>query len=79
MAKRQTYADFHLRSLQDREAFWSEQAGLIDWHTPFKTVCDYDNPPFARWFVGGKTNLCHNAVATTPSTAMPSGTPSARR
>ena len=25
-------------------------------------ICDYDNPPFARWFVGGQTNLCHNAV-----------------
>jgi propionyl-CoA synthetase len=62
MAKRATYADFHRRSLEDRDAFWSEQATLIDWHTPFKKVCDYSNPPFARWFVGGKTNLCHNAV-----------------
>ena len=25
-------------------------------------LCDYSNPPFARWFVGGTTNLCHNAV-----------------
>jgi propionyl-CoA synthetase len=25
-------------------------------------VCDYSNPPFARWFAGGTTNLCHNAV-----------------
>ncbi|WP_128001609.1 propionate--CoA ligase, partial [Piscinibacter defluvii] len=29
---------------------------------PFEQVCDYANAPFARWFVGGKTNLCHNAV-----------------
>jgi propionyl-CoA synthetase len=56
------YADFHRRSLQDREAFWSEQAALIDWKTPPQQVCDYSNPPFARWFVGGTTNLCHNAV-----------------
>ena len=56
------YADFHRRSLQDREAFWSEQAALIDWKTPAKQICDYSNPPFARWFVGGTTNLCHNAV-----------------
>jgi propionyl-CoA synthetase len=46
----------------DRDAFWSEQAALIDWKTPFTQVCDYSNPPFARWFVGGTTNLCHNAV-----------------
>ncbi|MES2099015.1 MAG: propionate--CoA ligase [Pseudomonadota bacterium] len=56
------YADFHRRSLEDRDGFWTEQAGLIDWHHPFERVCDYDNPPFAKWFVGGQTNLCHNAV-----------------
>jgi propionyl-CoA synthetase len=57
-----SYAEFHRRSLTDREAFWAEQAALVDWHTPFTQVCDYSNPPFARWFVGGTTNLCHNAV-----------------
>jgi propionyl-CoA synthetase len=57
-----SYADFHRRSITDRDAFWAEQAALIDWQTPFSQVCDYDNPPFARWFVGGTTNLCHNAV-----------------
>ena len=56
------FEDFQRRSLQDREGFWAEQATLIDWHTPFTQVCDYSNPPFARWFVGGTTNLCHNAV-----------------
>ncbi|HWS25180.1 MAG TPA: propionate--CoA ligase [Xanthomonadales bacterium] len=57
-----SYAQFHQRSLSDRDAFWSEQAALIDWKTPFTQVCDYSNPPFAKWFVGGTTNLCHNAV-----------------
>ncbi|MGI9153033.1 MAG: propionate--CoA ligase, partial [Rubrivivax sp.] len=56
------FEDFHRRSLQDRDAFWTEQAALIDWQTPFTQVCDHSNPPFARWFVGGTTNLCHNAV-----------------
>jgi propionyl-CoA synthetase len=56
------YADFHARSLTDRDGFWAEQAALIDWHRPFDQVCDYSNPPFAKWFVGGQTNLCHNAV-----------------
>jgi propionyl-CoA synthetase len=56
------YADFHRRSLDDRDGFWTEQAKLIDWHRPFDQVCDYENPPFARWFVGGQTNLCHNAI-----------------
>ena len=57
-----SYADFHRRSIEDRDAFWAEQAALIDWKTPFTQVCDYSKPPFARWFVGGTTNLCHNAV-----------------
>ncbi len=56
------YADFHRRSLQDRDGFWAEQAHLIDWHRPFTRVCNHDNPPFTRWFEGGQTNLCHNAV-----------------
>ena len=57
-----SYADFHKRSLTDRDAFWAEQAQLVDWKTPPQQICDYSNPPFAKWFVGGTTNLCHNAV-----------------
>ena len=56
------YPEFHRRSIEDRDAFWAEQSGLIDWNTPPQTICDYSHPPFARWFVGGTTNLCHNAV-----------------
>src|SRR5437762_13459423 len=57
-----TYRDFHRRSIEDREGFWAEQAKLIHWHRPHHQVLDYSKPPFARWFVGGETNLCHNAV-----------------
>jgi propionyl-CoA synthetase len=56
------YRDFHHRSLTDPDAFWREEARLVDWHAPFAQVLDYSRPPFARWFVGGRTNLCHNAV-----------------
>jgi len=56
------YQEFHRRSIEDRDAFWSEQARLVDWHKPFGQVLDYGKPPFAKWFVGGETNLCHNAV-----------------
>lgn len=57
-----TYAAFHRRSIEDRDGFWAEQARLVDWNTQPTQICDYSNPPFARWFVGGTTNLCHNAV-----------------
>jgi propionyl-CoA synthetase len=56
------YADFHKRSIEQRDDFWTEQAALIDWHTQPQQVCDYSRPPFAKWFVGGTTNLCYNAV-----------------
>jgi len=56
------YADFYRRSIGDPESFWAEQSRYIDWNEPFQRVLDYSRPPFARWFVGGKTNLCHNAV-----------------
>jgi propionyl-CoA synthetase len=56
------YKDFHRRSIEQREEFWAEQSRLIDWHKPFGKVLDYSRPPFAKWFVGGQTNLCHNAV-----------------
>ena len=58
----EAYRAFHARSVADREGFWAEQAKLVDWHRPFGKVLDYSRPPFAKWFVGGRTNLCHNAV-----------------
>jgi propionyl-CoA synthetase len=58
----QRYAEAHRRSLADRDVFWRERAALIEWQTPFSEVLDYSRPPFARWFVGGRTNLCHNAI-----------------
>ena len=57
-----TYRAFHRRSLEHPDAFWRDEARRIDWHTPFDTVLDRSRLPFARWFVGGRTNLCHNAV-----------------
>ncbi|TPG23003.1 propionate--CoA ligase [Variovorax guangxiensis] len=57
-----TYSDFYRRSVDDAENFWAEQARLIDWQTPPQQILDASRPPFARWFVGGTTNLCHNAV-----------------
>jgi len=57
-----TYKEFHARSVREPEAFWAEQATMIEWHRPFDKVLDYSRPPFRSWYVGGLTNLCHNAV-----------------
>jgi propionyl-CoA synthetase len=56
------YADFYRWSIDQPDAFWTEQAKLIDWFKPFDRVCNYDKPPFAHWFEGGLSNLCYNAV-----------------
>lgn len=56
------YAAFYRRSIEAPEDFWAEQAQLIDWQTPPSRILDDTRPPFVNWFVGGKTNLCHNAV-----------------
>jgi propionyl-CoA synthetase len=58
----ESYRALHARSISDPAGFWGEQAGLVDWQRPFDRVLDDSRPPFARWFVGGRTNLCHNAV-----------------
>src|SRR2546430_17185482 len=57
-----TYREFHRRSIEDKEGFWAEQAKLVHWERPPVKVLDYRRPPFARWFVGGETNLCYNAL-----------------
>src|SRR5687767_1158509 len=57
-----TYRDFYRRSVDDPEGFWAEQARLVDWRKPFGKVLEYTDAPFRKWFVGGETNLCHNAI-----------------
>lgn len=56
------YRALYQRSIDDPAGFWDEQAQRIDWQTPYSAVLDDSRLPFARWFVGGRTNLCHNAV-----------------
>jgi len=55
------YAEMHLRALQDPERFWAEEARKLDWYKTWDRVLDW-NPPYARWFVGGKLNACFQCV-----------------
>jgi acetyl-CoA synthetase len=50
------------RAASDREAFWAEQAERLDWDQTWDRVLDWDNPPFAKWFVGGRLNASYNCV-----------------
>ncbi|MGA8994679.1 MAG: acetate--CoA ligase, partial [Nocardioidaceae bacterium] len=47
---------------RDRLAFWGKQAERITWAEPFTDVLDWSDPPFAKWFVGGKVNAAYNCV-----------------
>jgi acetyl-CoA synthetase len=46
----------------DWKAFWEQQADALDWHERWSEVLDWSNPPFAKWFVGGKLNVSHNCL-----------------
>jgi len=56
------YEQFYRQSVEQPEAFWAQEAQRIHWQQPFSRTLDYSRPPFARWFIDGQTNLCHNAV-----------------
>ncbi|MBR7746620.1 propionate--CoA ligase [Undibacterium sp. BYS107W] len=56
------YQDFYQASIQDPASFWDKEAQLISWHKPYTQVLDYSKPPFTKWFLGGETNLCYNAI-----------------
>ena len=56
------YNEFYKQSIDDPETVWGTQAKRIEWRTPHSHVLDYSKPPFSNWFVGGETNLCHNAI-----------------
>jgi propionyl-CoA synthetase len=56
------YQEVYQRSLKDPEGFWGKIAENFHWYRKWDKVLDDSNPPFFRWFPGGKTNLCYNAV-----------------
>jgi acetyl-CoA synthetase len=47
---------------RDPEGFWAEQAKRLDWFEEWDQVLDWSNPPFAKWFVGGKLNASYNCL-----------------
>ncbi|MDQ0241820.1 acetyl-coenzyme A synthetase N-terminal domain-containing protein, partial [Arthrobacter bambusae] len=46
----------------DRLAFWARQAERLDWSQKWTEVLDWSNPPFAKWFIGGKLNAAYNCL-----------------
>jgi len=55
-------ADTYQDAAADGVAFWEKQADRLDWAQRWDRVLDWDDPPFAKWFVGGKLNAAYNCV-----------------
>jgi acetyl-CoA synthetase len=55
------YDDLYARSIADPEAFWAGIAKELHWFEPWTKVLEWELP-WAKWFVGGKLNLCYNSV-----------------
>ncbi|GAA4919769.1 acetate--CoA ligase [Stackebrandtia albiflava] len=55
-------ADAYREAADDRLAFWAAQAQRLDWAAPWDRVLDWDNPPFAKWFTGGRLNVAYNCL-----------------
>ena len=53
--------EIYRRAEADPEAFWAEQAKSLEWFKPWDTVLEWE-PPFAKWFVGGKLNAAVNCL-----------------
>ena len=46
----------------DPVAYWAEQAKALDWFEPWDNDLDDSDPPFYKWFTGGKLNVSHNCL-----------------
>ncbi|MBL8769526.1 MAG: acetate--CoA ligase [Planctomycetes bacterium] len=55
------YRELYRRSIDDPEGFFGDVARELHWHAPWNKVLDWQLP-FAKWFVGGKTNLAFNCL-----------------
>lgn len=57
----EAYETMYAESIEDPDKFWGEKAAELDWFKKWTRVLEWDLPD-AKWFVGGKTNLCYNCV-----------------
>lgn len=59
---REEYEKLYRESLDSPETFWPRMAEELHWHQKWEQLLDWSNPPFAKWFVGGKINVAYNCL-----------------
>ncbi|MGB5705260.1 MAG: AMP-binding protein, partial [Arenicellales bacterium] len=57
-----TFDKIYQASIDNPDAFWAGAAEQIHWYRKWDKVLDDSGAPFYRWFTGGQTNVCYNAV-----------------
>jgi acetyl-CoA synthetase len=57
-----TWEDFYRWSIERPEEYWADIAAQLHWFRPWDTVFEWTERPFFRWFAGGATNICYNAL-----------------
>jgi acetyl-CoA synthetase len=63
------YEELYERAKADPERFWGDLARQeLHWFQPFGKVLEW-NEPFAKWFVGGQTNVSYNCLDAHLTTA----------
>src|SRR5690606_24836280 len=55
-------AEAYQQAEADRLGFWERAADRLDWAARWEQVLDWSNPPFAKWFGGGKLNVAYNCL-----------------
>ncbi len=55
------YESLYKRSVEDPEGFWEEVAEELSWFKKWDRVLEW-NFPYAKWFLGGKTNITYNCL-----------------
>src|SRR5918992_3481679 len=45
----------------DFEELWAKESERITWFEPWTTLLEWE-PPYAKWYLGGKLNVCFNCV-----------------
>ncbi len=58
----ESYKQVYRESLEKPDQFWEKHAEVLDWHRKWDRVLDDSNPPFFKWFPGGKLNVSYNAL-----------------
>ncbi|WP_393971101.1 acetate--CoA ligase [Oxyplasma meridianum] len=60
--RKSNYEEVYRKSMEEPEKFWKEASKVVEWYRDYDVMLDDSNPPFYKWFKGGKLNVSYNAL-----------------